>query len=252
MKFLKKLFSPSKKKLKTRAARIPSNFLNNISLLIDIEDKPRRFPLQNISESGLSVSCSGNTNLFPMGQLLEGEVTAKGRSVFFEAEVMRHSSDNVGLKITRHSNEFRNFVVNYFKEELALLKVTRVSEEKLKPDPDGKPTWYMGDDNCEFYYVTGEGGQLVRFELTLFGNVIERNREGEVHCSLFWQEGENDEESPKTAVRGSRMLRRSGVVQNERDLIPMARKFLSLMHDLPMPLKIEVEAALQKLITTKE
>lgn len=251
MNFFKKLFASKEKKLKSRATRIPSNFLNNISLLIDIEEKPRRFPLQNISETGLSVSCGGNTNLFPMGELLEGEVTAKGRSVFFEAEVVRHSSDNIGLKVTRHSREFRTFVTNYFKEELSLLKVVKVAKEKLKPESDGEPHWYMGDDNCEFFYVTSEEGALVRFELTLFGNVIERNSTGEVHCSLFWDDSE-DEEEARPAYKGSRMLRRSGAVQNEQDLVPMARKFLSLMQDLPTTIKVEVEKTLQSLVPPKE
>ena len=249
MNFLKKLFADKEKKIKSRAARIPSNFLNNISFLLDIEDRPRRFPLQNISETGLSVSCAGNTNLFRLKNVIEGELTAKGRSVFFEAEVVRVSSDNVGLKVTKHSRDFKKFVQNYFKEEIALLKISRVKSDKLKSDPDGTPVWYMGDDNCEFYYVCDQDNKLVKFQLTLFGNVINRDCEGKVTTLMSWEEDEEDE--AKAGVKGSTLLRR-GVAQNEQDMIPMARKFLSLMHDLPKPVKAEVERALTLLSSAKE
>lgn len=249
MNFLKKLFKPKEKKLRARAARIPSNFLNNISLLIDIEDKPRRFPLQNISETGLSVSCPGNTNLFPMGDVLEGEVTTKGRSVFFIAEVVRHSADNVGLKVAKHGREFKNFVQNYFREEIALLKFSRVNADKLKPDPDGTPVWYQGDDNCEFYYVLDDDGELVKFQLTLFGNVIERDTQGQVHTLMSWEEDEETE--GEMGVKGSTLLLR-GALQSAEDLIPITRKFLSLMHDLPAQIKSEVERAVGSLKSPKE
>lgn len=249
MNFFKKLFAGKEKKLRSRAARIPSNFLNNISLLVDIEDKPRRFPLQNISETGLSVSCPGNTNLFPKDEVLEAEVTAKGRSVFFVAEVVRHSADNVGLKVTKNGREFKNFVQNYFREEIALLKFSRVNADKLKPDPDGTPVWYQGDDNCEFYYVLDQAGELAKFQLTLFGNVIERDTQGRVHTLMSWED--EDGEEGDMAVKGSTLLRR-GALQSAEDLIPLTHKFLSLMNDLPAQIKSEVESAVASLKTPKE
>jgi hypothetical protein len=100
--------------------------------------------------------------------VIAGLLIVEGESFPLELEVV-HVAKNIGCKIIKMEPQLRYKMTQYFAHEIVASNLYPLRTDILKPDADGTPHGYAGDDRCELYFVEKDH-KLVKFNLIIFGN----------------------------------------------------------------------------------
>jgi hypothetical protein len=105
--------------------------------------------------------------------------------------VVRVSEQLIGARFDDPGFEVTWAISHYFDLEIVAARLNPVRAEMLKPEPDGTPHWFQGNNNCDLFYVSS-GREVLGFQLTVFGNYVEGGREKPLRFGSLFEE-ENDD-----------------------------------------------------------
>lgn len=164
---------PDNSSKETRQPRVKQFSLNEVKLLY----RGATLQVINLSGSGLAVEMV-NVAAFPaQGNHFEADLKINGNHFKFELETVRKSPNSVGCKFLSSTQELQKYLKHHFKIELAALNMTRVNNQILAPQPDGKPHWYFDGINSELYYIEHRDA-IIRYRITWLDNELSGNTSG--------------------------------------------------------------------------
>ena len=178
---------PENKPKIARAPRIRVKPLHDVVWKVQSETNSvaRELPVTNLSVSGLALDLSGIAlneppllGLDQVGAKRKGQLKLKNEQIAVEIEVVRVTSNFVGVRFIESLGNLRNRINRYFETELLAIEMKRVDPKFLRADTsEGEPHWYRSSDGAELFLITQEN-DLKRFTLSFLGFYFE-GQEGE-------------------------------------------------------------------------
>jgi hypothetical protein len=136
----------------------------------------RQVELANLSISGMGLFTEKMPPGLKSDDLIEGYLVCGTQKAKVSARVVHIGKTVTGCQFVGHDAEVNKLVQSYFSLELSALTMISVKPELLQEDPDGTPHWIHGKNNCELFFVS-QGNEVIRFNLTFFGNYIEGGKQ---------------------------------------------------------------------------
>ncbi|MCB1189805.1 MAG: hypothetical protein H7A23_00900 [Leptospiraceae bacterium] len=128
--------------------------------------------LYNLSSTGVGFINSKKDKWAKKGTPIEGTFIF-GENVFDVSMSIVHTNEDViGCAFLSDTKEVVKFIKKYFTIELQALQLIEVDDNCLNPALDGKPKWFMGNENFSLYFIYKEE-KLVRFNLVFMGSELE-------------------------------------------------------------------------------
>ncbi len=155
------------------------------------ERNNERIIISNMNSKGFGFLGKSFSVLPAKGDVLKGVLIIEGSSFPLDLEVV-YSGKNVGCKIKSISRECLNEISQYFSFEILALSLYPLNSDHLKKDPDGTPRIFVGEDNCELFFVENNKN-LVKFSLTIFGNYLEVDKNQNVRHGKILDNAEDGE-----------------------------------------------------------
>lgn len=198
------------------------------------------FAVSNISPSGMAILHSGSALLVP-NQEIRGLLTVDGSSTHLSAEVRHLGARQAGLRFANPSQELQRLIESYLRIEISALKLRKVDEAYIKPDPRGHIFWFSDGRQNEFYGVVTEQKELLDFHMSFLGYYFQGGRDHELRGGHINEDDDREAPSHKSA----------DLVDLNRQLTDEARvyatRFISNIDQLP----VEILQAVQKQIASK-
>ncbi|MES2965914.1 MAG: PilZ domain-containing protein, partial [Bdellovibrionota bacterium] len=172
MSWLKKVFGsiagePEKRSFPARHSRVSLGPLHRVSFAPLTSDE--KLQLGNISQGGMLLIDPGP--IASAGANLVGQLTIEHDTFPIEGR-FRHTSDTrAGVEFVKPGKELVSAIERYLRLEFLAMKLRRVDDMYLKPDPRGRVVWLTDGKQNEIYAVVGGRG-LVSFHLTFVGHHI--------------------------------------------------------------------------------
>lgn len=166
----------------------------------------RGMPELELGVANLSITGLSFYPAIELDRLIKRNTTFFGQLVLptarFPLELKIVHTDNgvVGCAFQGEYSQVQNEIRRFFAHEIAALEMVEVKREILKDEPDGDPRLFRGRNNCELFLVE-KNGQLVRFQLSIFGNYIEGGK------GLRTRVGTLVPESQRNKYKGSTLVR---------------------------------------------
>ena len=216
-KFLQKILgskeTPAVNASRDLRQRSPRVRIPSLDRSVFISSNGKRFPLRNLSETGMALLCQGER--FP--EEMNGSIQVGEEQVYVELLVVRREGDEVGVSIVDGASEVRGLLRRFFAEEFHALEMTEVDVTHQKAVDLGRPRWFYAPGNYELFLVEHEGA-VIRFELgwgsdliaygdkgLRYGKVEREQREGMSHAGsalVNWME----QVSPEQKLKAVRIL----------------------------------------------
>lgn len=153
-----------------RATRIRLISLHGVQFRM--ADTGERLELANLSTTGVAFRRKPDRT-WPGGlRELRGELEFSDGSVPVRLKVV-HQNEVLGCRFEGETASLIWKIQEYFRLELSAIGMLSVPPDLLQTQPDGKPQWFHGKNNCELYFVTDTENQILRFHLSFFANYIE-------------------------------------------------------------------------------
>lgn len=173
------------------------------SASFELENHSEKIELGNLSISGMGLFTQSLPQGIKANDLLEGLLICGAEKAKVTARVVHVGGSITGCQFVGHDTEVNRLVQSYFSLELNALTMISVKPELLQEDPDGTPHWIHGKNNCELFYVS-QGENVIRFNLTFFGNYIEGGAEMK---AKYGQIVEDDDGVGKPRHKASALVR---------------------------------------------
>jgi hypothetical protein len=141
----------------------------------------------NISSSGIALDGKNCILKFKKKQTVSGFLMLEEEKIQMILEVV-YVGKNIGCKIIKSQKDVDRKISAYFKNELMASRLYPLKSEILKPVPEGRPMAYVGEDNCELFFVEKEQ-ELLKFSITILGNYFEIDKD---HNLLHGSIGDDD------------------------------------------------------------
>lgn len=200
-----------------RFPRVTMNPLHRISLRFVPGEK--KYKIANISIGGLGFFSEG-FRFSGTTKRINAELSIGERVFTIETEIMHQGPDITGCQFSAPSTELVAAIEDYFKLELAALKM-KTFVPKRKVGGIEKTTIFRGQNNCELF-LCESNSELQSFGLMLFGNYFECDKFGKVAV------GEPLGEESYKIPDGVHLFRPVGKV--EKHLVESAIRFI---HGIP-------------------
>lgn len=194
--------------------------------------------MSNLSVGGVGVF-SDDPALLVRDRVLDLELRLGVQVFRLRARVTFTRDGGGGLEFQSPPMELALHIRKLFELELNSLKMTEIRAELLKQDPAGPTRCWMGDRNCEFLLVTSPAGELTRFQVSFFGNLV-HGAPG--RAPRVEQIADEDQRGSGAGYRGSTMVQRSD--RSVRELMPELARFIEHIEGLEPALRSQVLAAL--------
>jgi hypothetical protein len=153
-----------------RAIRIAVTPKHEIKFLLGVDE----IDIFNISSTGLALITSSFQVTPATKTKISGLLIVEKESFPLELEIV-HVAQNTGCRIVKMDQGLRNKIIKYFAHEIVAANLYPLREDILKPDGDGTPHGYVGDDRCEVFFVEREQ-QIIKFNMVVFGIYVEMNK----------------------------------------------------------------------------
>ena len=193
--------------------------------------------MTNLSVGGVGV-VSDDPALLTRDRVLSLELRLGPQTFAVQARVTFARDGAGGLEFQSPPLELGMHIRKLFDLELNSLKMTEIRQELLKQDPLGQTRCWMGDRNCEFLLVTSSAGELLRFQVSFFGNLVE--------CApglapRIQQIADEDQRGGGAGYRGSTVMQRSE--RSIQELMPELARFIEHIEGLDPKVRGQVLAA---------
>lgn len=143
----------------------------------------------NISQSGLAFIATGLNITFNIGDIYKSFICCGDKQVEVILLVIRINGDLIGVKVNSNMIDYSLLINHYLKLELLALESYMINSSKLQSDPDGRSFWIQSTSSCELFYVLNESDEIVKYNITIFGNIILRNKLKNFQFKEVWEEG---------------------------------------------------------------
>lgn len=187
--------------LNSRAPRIPVSALHEVAFVYDVNSIKTIVSLANLSATGVGLIINDHFKDFDPFAAVQGKLRMGAKEFSVELKEVWRSSQIIGCAIVHTGVDFANALNQYFRSELAALKMTQMRPELLQSTSNGKPFYFHGGNNCEIYFEL-DGKKLITFHLDFFGNYIESKNDG----SLLFGQIQEDHDYSKAGHKGSEMV----------------------------------------------
>lgn len=186
--------NPAKPQLVERAVRFNLSGLHQIDFKIFMNGTEHKCTLRNLSTLGMAFDFEDAENVLKMNQILKSKITLDGEVFSLTLNVRHLTSGSVGCRLEGPDHRFQEVVEQFFVDEISAANMTEVPKEitdkKFKTVSDGEAHYFEGANNsCALYYVE-KTGRIKSMWLTLLGNTVEIDNEGQIIYG-FMLEGES-------------------------------------------------------------
>lgn len=179
-----------------RAPRITITPLHNISFHLREPFELPDIKVGNISSTGIGFLRDTMSEELKDIDIFKGDLVHHGNDSKIETRNVHCTPKILGCAFLRNFDAVKGVIHRYFNLELAAMDLAKVSHNVLKKVPDGTPHWFQKRGDCELYYVE-DGAEIVRFNLTFFGNYIEFERGKELVYGRIVDEEPEDQDEPR-------------------------------------------------------
>lgn len=197
----------------------------------ELADTNQKCELANLSISGMGLFTGKPGLELKNDDLIEGYLICGTQKAKVSARVVYVGKPITGCQFVGHDAEVNKLIQSYFSLELSALTMISVKPELLQEDPDGTPHWIHGKNNCELFFIS-RGDEVIRFNLTFFGNYIEG---GKLMKPKYGQIMEEDDGLGKPRHKSSALIRWDSELAAQ--LEPYAHRFLASVPHLEEPYK---------------
>lgn len=184
-----------------RAPRVKILPLHPIEFRLE-NDPQTSVQIGNFSTSGVGFLRKSRSSWPEAGAEIKGNFLFEGRSYPAKLVVVHASSLVVGCSFVGDKTEIENLVSRTFSVELKALRLSEVRSDLLKPEPIGRPHWFLGGETSELYFVE-ENDRLLHMHLAFLGHYVEFNQGEKVRFGQLIDE----EDSDKPQHKGSQLVR---------------------------------------------
>lgn len=195
----------------------------------------------NMNSNGIGLSAESFSELPKENQKINGILVIENDSFPLDLEVV-YANKHVGCKILSISKECTRKISHYFADELIASKLYPLKTENLKPDPDGTPAYYVGEDSCELFFVENEK-KLIKFSLTIFGNYIEIDKNEQVHHGKISIEDDSESNNMSYKKPDLILTSQSALTKENKDKL---EKFILNIDNLSHEHKVQMIGLLRK------
>jgi hypothetical protein len=231
MKFLKNLF---KRSFLIRPSRVEIKALHHLLLLIN----GKEYKVKNVSISGIAFFLDNYK--VSSGDKISGNIKIYDRTCKITLEVMHINAQLAGCKVINSDDYYKEYILNYFKSELAGLETVFVDPERLNADPDGTPYWYHSGNLFELYFTVKEG-HVNKFQLNTLGHIFQMEPNKPVTVGYVWEE-----EKEEMAYKASSLLLNADKMP--QDLCEFSLRFLDSIKNIPLEYKKEIHQKIEERI----
>lgn len=181
------------------------------------EALPGPLPLINLSVEGIGFANFGRK--WPATpHAFEGSLIIRDKVYPVRAELLYVAPSVAGARLLEKPPELREEFLKYFFGEMAAARMKQVNSAVLQQDADGTPHFFVGENNCEVYYVEN-AGRLVHFHVSFFGNYFAMEKGGALKVGIV----EEDTAEDKPGYKGATLVKPS---QLSPEIILAAEQFL--------------------------
>ncbi|MEK6580049.1 MAG: PilZ domain-containing protein, partial [Bdellovibrionota bacterium] len=184
-------------RVSTRVAVRP---LHNIYLVLG-EDKTQ-IELINISVTGIGALHTQRAPWPSPGQDIRASLHINSDVFDIQLKIVHFTNGLVGCLFVKPDPSFQKAIKKYFTVELSAIAMTQVHAEVMQEAEDGKPHWFLGENNCELYFIENADHKITRFHLSFFGNFFENDG----HTLRYGQITSSSREF-KPGMKGSDLVR---------------------------------------------
>lgn len=186
-----------KKKFHPRSQRI--RFAEEEKIFFSLSNPAARFPVENLSESGLGLCVLKEIPELPV--CLNGTLSLDKQEIPLSAEIVRESSHYLGCRILKGNKEVRQLLNAYFQTEFFATQMKEVQIGSLRGEGAGRPRWFYAPHDYELYVLEKEKNivklQLSFGEHVVLGKLGERLRYGTISESETEIEAGKEPETKK-------------------------------------------------------
>lgn len=237
MNWLKKVMGsisgqPNKVVFPARASRVSLGPLHRVSFRP--VEKPVKLELGNISNGGMMLLEPGT--MAESGKFVKGELTIDHDTFDLEGKFRYTNMNRAGVEFVKPSPELVSAIERYLRLEFLAMKLRRVDDMYLKPDPRGKVVWMTDGKQNEIYAVIGNRG-LADFHLTFLGHHIHAS-----HDSSIFVGAVEEDENTNPGHKGSNLLVQD--TSAPKEILRLALVFASNATDIPDEVRVPLIARL--------
>lgn len=226
--------APEKTSLRPRASRVSLGPLHRVSFRpVDSKEK---LLLGNISQGGMLLLQPGERA--ESGKPLGGELTIDHDTFQIEGRFRHTTPTRAGVEFVKPSPELVSAIERYLRLEFLAMKLRRVDDMYLKPDPRGKIVWMTDGKQNEIYAVVGNRG-LLDFHLTFLGHHIHATHDSAIHVGSI-----DEGETTNPGHKGSSFIVQETVAPKE--ILRLALVFASNATDIPDDVRVPLIARLSE------
>jgi len=207
------------KKLIPRSERVRLLPLHKIEFNQKSPNVANGIQLSNLSISGAGFIRNSAASWPAHGSVLCGSLNVDGKTVPVALKIVHNSPAIVGCAFEGETTELERTIDQFFKVELAAIKMEVLQTKPVKGIASGKAFWFRGPHNCELYFVEDPSG-VVLFHLSVFGNYIESGESGVLSFGTVVSDGDASEMAPLS----SNNIKKQTSVPNET--LEAAMKFI--------------------------
>ena len=175
--------------------------LHNVKFLLGDESARKVFDIANISFGGIGILRSDSKILPKKGELMKASLHIYNQILDAPVIIAHTGHLTIGCTFVKPSDELLFSIEKYLEVELTALHMQPTHPGLLRDEPDGRPFWYFGKNNCELFYVVKDD-KLVRFHITYFSNYLE----GAPRKELRFGKVVGDEVKEQMKLKGSNII----------------------------------------------
>lgn len=228
MNWLKKVMSglvnEPGKSLRPRNSRVSLGPLHRVSFR-PVQSNEKLL-LGNISQGGMLLLEPGSSA--EAGKVVQGDLTIDSDTFPIDARFRHSSPMRAGVEFVKPGPDLVSAIERYLRLEFMAMKLRRVDDMYLKPDPRGKVVWMTDGKQNEIFAVVGHRG-LVSFHLTFLGHHIHADHDSGIQIGAVdagdWAENTNP------GHKGSDFIIQD--TNASKDVLRLALVFASNATDIP-------------------
>lgn len=233
------------KQIRSRNTRINILALHHIHFRRAGAPESESIQIANLSIKGIGFVKTPGLVWPKPGALIQGTLTINNENYEVTPKVARVTEQVVGCSIENSQHGLIDAIARYFKLELTAQKMTKLRKEHLNPVSEGEPHYFVGENNCDLYYVES-ADQLLYFYVTFFGNHIEWKPGQKLKFGMIDEGIYRDKASHKKTPT---VVATSGFSGFSEEMLDSVVRYVDNINELDTPIKKKIRDSLEASFT---
>ena len=223
--------------LVNRAIRIAVSPKHQVKFLLGADE----IEIFNISSTGLALVTSSFQVTPATKSKISGLLIVEGESFPLELEIV-HVAKNAGCRILKMDHGLRNKILKYFAHEIVAGNLYPLRSDILKPDSDGIPHGYVGDDRCELFFVERDE-KIIKFNMVVFGFYLEMDKNKTLSVGKI-----NNAESLNPGEYKKSDMVITVIKAADKEILESVERFILCIDKLPETYKKQIVQIIRELV----